>query len=258
MNSLSIAAPDLSWTPSGPPQLEHPIEVRLHAIHYSDGAEAVEADAQKVGAYVYRLGSAGEELWNETEQRWVEAPADPAALPPVPFIYKAGDPLPWQGMLIAIGQKDKYGNSRFGKATGGEPRYRLRAYAQFKRDGADYAGLSDPSHELSFVSGTENQRFDVEMTPPDDPQQTEKVCIRLKNANLVPAGYFEIRAAGGQEVEIVNCDAGGSKLAAVLLAADGSIRLQPATGKKIVLAGDIESQRIRYLSSDGLTVKDLA
>jgi hypothetical protein len=159
-------------------------------------------------------------------------------------------------MLIAIGQKDKAGNARFDTAAGGEPRYRLRAYGKFKRDGVDHAGLSDPSPELAFVSGAESQRFSVKMEP-EDPQSTVRVRIELKNAALVPAGYLEIRTIGGQEVEIVNCDASGAALAAVLLAADGSIHLQPASGKKIVLAGDLEAQRIRYQPSGGGASVDL-
>ncbi len=254
MNPLAVPVPELSWAPQGAPQLEQPVELRLPAIRFDDGAEALEADAHKVGAYVYRFSSAGTELWNETAQLWTAPLADLAGLPPVPLVYKAGEPLPWQGTLIAIGQKDKDGNPRFAKAQGGEPRYRLRAYALFKRDGADYAGLSDPSAELAFVSGLENQRFGVEMTP-DAPERTERVRIQLKNASLAPAGHVEIRTTGGQEVEIANFDASGSPLATVLLAADGSLRLK---GQRIVLEGNLEAQRIRYLSSDGITVKDLA
>jgi hypothetical protein len=254
---LDLPVPQLSWKPAGAPQIEQPVELRLPAIVYPDGVEALEADAQQVGAYVYRLGAAGEEFWNEAEQRWAQAPSDPGALPPVPFIYKAGDPLPWQGMLIAIGAKDKDDADRFAKAAGGEPRYRLRAYGRFKREGTEYAGLSEPSGELAFVSGLENQRFGIVMQPAD-PDPTGKVTILLKNASLAPAGYLEIRASGGQEVEIANCDASGAKLAAVLLAADGSIQLTPAAGRKVVLARDLEAQRIRYLSSDGVTVKNLA
>jgi hypothetical protein len=211
VNALALPAPALSWAPPGAPQLEQPVELRLPALAFDDGTEALEAEARKVGAYVYRLGSGGEEIWNETEQRWTEAPADPGALPPVPFIYKAGDPLPWQGTLIAIGMKDKDGNPRFDKALGGEPRYRLRAYASFTHAGADYAGLSGPSDELAFISGLENQRFAVEMTP--DTQLPERVRLKLKNAALADAGYVEIRTVGGQAVEIVSCNAAGAGVA---------------------------------------------
>jgi hypothetical protein len=258
MTPLTVPPPELSWKPPGPPQIEQPVELKLPALRFEDGIEAAEADMQKVGAYVYRYGPAGEELWNETEQRWGDAGVDPAALPPVPFVYKAGEPLPWQGTLIAIGQKDKDDKDRFGKAVGGEPRYRVRAYAQFKRDGAvDYAGLSELSSELAFVSGLDNQRFGVEMTP-EQPDPTERVRVQLKNASLAPAGYLEIRTTGGHAIEIKNFDPSGAPLAIVQLAPDGSIHLQPAPGQKIVLEGDVEARRIRYLSSDGVTTKDLA
>jgi hypothetical protein len=258
MNPLALPAPALSWQPAGPPQLEQPVEVKLQAIRFEDGIEATDADAQKVGAYVYRYGPGGEQLWNEAEQRWGGPGADLSMLQPVPLVYKAGDPLPWQGTLIAIGMKDKDGNPRFDKAAGGAPLYRLRAYAQFKRGGAtDYAGLSDPSSELVFVKAEEKQRFGVEMDP-EDAQQTARARIQLKNASLAPAGYLEIRTTGGNAIEIRNFDASGAQLATVQLAPEGSIHLQPAPGQKIVLEGDVEARRIRYLSSDGITTKDLA
>jgi hypothetical protein len=81
------------------------------------------------------------------------------------------------------------------------------------------------------------------------------VRLKLKNAALADAGYVEIRTVGGQAVEIVSCNAAGAGVASVLLSADGTIRLQ---AQRIVVAGDLETQRIRYLSSDGVTVKDLA
>jgi hypothetical protein len=253
--ALPIPEPRLEWKPAGPPQLEQPVEVRLPALPYPDGAEALEADAVRVGAYIYRYGADGERVWDEKTQSWIAPPADLAALQPLPFIYKAGDALPWQGTLIAIGMEDKDKQPRFAKAAGGAV-YRLRAYAKFRRGGLEHEGLSAHSAPLEFVSGLENQPFTVEMLP--DPQAPQRVSIKLKNAALAPAGYLEIRAAGGQEVEIANCSAAGLKLAEVLLAADGSIRLTPAAGRKVVLAGDLEARAIRYLSSDGVTTKDLA
>jgi hypothetical protein len=256
MIALPLPQPQLGWKPAGPPQLEHPVEARLPALAYPDGVEALEKDAVRVGAYVYRLDAAGERVWDESSQRWIEPPADLAALQPLPFIYKAGDALPWQGTLVAIGMEDKDQQPRFAKAAGGAPTYRLRAYARFKREGAEYEGLGAPSAPLAFVSGLENQPFTIEMLP--DPQAPQRVSIKLKNAALAPAGYLEIRAAGGQEVEIANCSASGAKLAEVLLAADGSIRLTPAAGRKIVLAGDLDAQRIRYLPAGGGGAQDLS
>lgn len=255
MTPLAVPAPQLGWQDAGPPQIEQPVDVKLPALRFADGVEATDAEMQKVGAYIYRRGSGGEEIWNEAEQRWAGAPSDPTALPPLPFLYKKGDPLPWQGTLIAIGQKDKDGNDRFAKASGSEPRYCLRAYARFTRAGVDYAGLSQPSDEIAFVSALENQRFVVEMTP--DEKRPDTVVLALKNASLARAGYLKISTPGGQALELASCDAAGNALAVVQLAADGSIHLKPAAGRKIVLEGDLEAQRIRYQPSGGGVAVDL-
>ena len=255
MSALELPVPALAWAPpGGAPQIEQPVALKLPAIVFPDGAEATEADAQKVGAFVYRQSSAGEEIWNEAEQAWTHVPAELGALAPVAFSYKAGDPFPWQGMLVAIGMKDKDGQDRFAPAAGGAPSYRLRTYALFKRDGVELSGLSSPSDALEFVKGSEKQRFGVQMTP-DDAQQTEQVRIQLKNASLLPAGYLEIRTTGGQEVEIANCDAAGTKVASVRLGSDGTIYFE---GTKVVFNCNLEAKQIRYLSSDGVTTKDMA
>lgn len=255
MTPLSVPPPQLSWKDAGAPQIEQPVEVKLPALRYADGVEASDAEMQKAGAYLYRHSSAGEELWNESEQRWGPAPPDPTSLPPLPFAYKKGDPLPWQGTLVAIGQQDKDGQDRFAKAAGGEPRYRLRAYVRFTRDGVDYAGLSAPSDELAFVSGLDNQRFVVDMKP--DAKQTDTVMLALKNASLAIAGYLKISTPGGQAVEVASCDAAGNPLAVMQLAADGSIHLRPAAGRTIVLEGDLEAQHVRYQPAAGGPAKDL-
>ena len=250
MIALQLPAPELSWKPAGAPHIEQPVEVKLPPILLDGGAEATDADAQKVGAYVYRLGFGGEQLWNESEQRWTAVPDDPAALPPLPLTYKPGNPRPWQGMLVAIGMKDKDGEDRFAKAAGGTPRYRLRAYARFKRDGAEYAGFSAASSELAFVSGKESQRFTVKMDP-EDVQQVEEVTFLLKNASLAAAAHLKLSTVDDQAVEIA------TPLAAVWIAVDGSIHLKPAGGMKIVLEGNLETGQINYLSSDGVTRKNL-
>ena len=256
MTPLTVPAPQLSWKDAGAPQLEQQIDVKLAALRFPDGLEASDAEMQIVGAYIYRTSPAGEELWNEAEQRWGVAPGDLTALPPLPFVYKKGEPLPWQGTLIAIGQKDKDGNDRFAKTVGNTPRYRLRAHARFTHAGNDYAGLSAPSADLAFISGLENQRFKVLMDP-DDPQQAQEVTLLLRNSALVPAGQLKITTKNGQSVEIANFDAAGNPLAAVQVAADGSIHLKPAAGQKIVLDGDLVAQHIRYLPAAGGPALDL-
>src|SRR5690606_24618353 len=110
---------------------------------------------------------------------------------------------PWQGLLVAAGQKDKTGAARFAKAIGGSPAYRVRVLARFQIDGALAEGLSAPSADLSFVSATDNDRFAITL---DTGQAADCTVVRIqiKNGALQPAAFLELRAHDA-EVEIANC-----------------------------------------------------
>jgi hypothetical protein len=149
-------------------------------------------------------------------------------------------------VLVAMGAKDKDGNPRFGKVSDGAPRYHARTYARLAHAGVEVEALSEPSAELAFVSMAEKMRFALVLDP-EKPEECERVRVQLKNASLVPAAYLELRAGAAQEVEIANFAADGAPLASIVLVADGSIRLHPATGKKIVLEGELQAQRIKYV-----------
>ncbi len=243
--ALTLPVPTIVTDPPGAAaELEKPVQLRLGPLRHPDGREVAASDVQNVGAFVYRVTGGGEEIWNESEQRWQAAPASAAdldALTPIPFTAKPGEPMPWHGMLVAAGQKDKAGADRFTKAVNGTPRYRLRAYARTAGD----TGSSSPSSDLTFVSGAENQRFAVSFDTAT-PRDCHRVRFGLKNDALANAGYVEIRASGGQEVEIANCDTNGAVLARVLLTADGEIHLEPKSGRSIVIAGTLEAEEIHY------------
>ena len=96
----------------------------------------------------------------------------------------------------------------------------------------------------------EHHRFGVDLDP-ESPTDVSRVRLRLKNSSLQQAGYLEIRAAGGQEVEIANCSTSGAVLARVTLSANGDIRLAPAPDRQIVLDGPLEAQRVSYLPQAG-------
>lgn len=250
MGTLSVPIPTVAWpAPSPEPELESPVQLGLTDVTYPDGSTVVPDQVLKMGAFVYRLSGAGEEIWNEADQEWQAVPADMSALAglsPLPLTFKANDPRPWQGVLVAAGQKDKLGADRYTKAVGGLPRYRLRAFAKAQRDGAEHAGLSGVSPELAFLRSADAQRFVVVFDTDDTtPRDCTRARVQLKDPNLVVAGYLEIRASG-REVEVASCDPGGNVRARVLLTADGDVLLAPASGRRIVLGAELEAENIHY------------
>jgi len=261
MAALTVPVPQLQYDPRGPAaQLEKQVNVKLAAVTYDDGQAATQDELQKIGAFVYRVATQGgsEEIWNDAEQAWQPAVTDVttlAGLTPIALTFKPGDAAPWQGMLVAAGQKDKDGTARYGKSVNGHPVYRLRGFAQFKRNGVTAAGLSAPTADLSFVSAIDNQRFGISFDT-----ETAADCtlarVQIKHPGLQPAGYVELRASG-PEIEIANCDAGGQPIARVLLTAAGDIELRPAAGRKVIVQGDLEAEHVRYLPAGGAVKQDL-
>jgi hypothetical protein len=248
VNTLVLPIPTLSQDPPVPVfELEQPVAVKLAALAFPDGAPLAQSDFKKGGAFVYRRRAGLEEIWNSATKSWEPPSSDLSTLTPLPFTFKAGESSPWSAVLAAAGQKDKDGQPAFDKATGGVPAYYVRGWITATRAGADYAGLSPPTPDFTFVSAVDNQRFGILLTP-DKAQGREanQARLQLKNAAQQPVGWVEIRATNGQEVEIVKCDAGGGKLSSVLLADDGTIHLTPAAGKEIVLEGNLLAKRVRY------------
>jgi hypothetical protein len=252
--ALTLSAPQLVFDPpAGPPELEKPVTLRVGPIRFPDGQDVTQADVQKVGAFVYRGAPGSEEMWDESAGEWKPATTDLAQLAPLaplPLTFKSGEPAPWQGLLVAAGQKDKSDAPRYAKAVGGVPRYRLRVFAHAKQGSAEHQALSDPSPDVLFVTASENQRFAVALDT-GNARTAEGARLVLKNASLAEAGFVEIRSAGGQEVEIANCNTGGAVLARVLLAANGDIRLMPGPGGRVVLNGPLEAEQITYQPASG-------
>ncbi|MFB9240317.1 hypothetical protein IV454_24060 [Massilia antarctica] len=243
----------LTDPPAGPPSLERPLTLQLGPLSFPDGQPLRQDDTRKIGAFVYRAQGSAEQIWNEGERNWTKVPPDLATLAtltPLPLQFKAGDPAPWQGLLVAAGQKDQGGAARFATAQNGAPAYRLRAFVNARRDGIDYTGLGPPSADLHFVSLAESQRFAVRLDT-GDAQNCQQVRLMLKNGALSEAGYVEIRTTGGQEVEIANCTPGGAVKARIVLLDNGDIRLEPASGRNIVLGGTLEAERITYQPHNG-------
>jgi hypothetical protein len=249
MSILTVPPPVLVLDPpAGPPALEKPVKLVLSGLQYPDLQDVAPVDVRMLGVLVYRGTPGSEEVWDEASGSWILAPPELAAisaLTPIPLAPPTADGAPWTGVLVAEGQKDSAGQDRFEKAQAGTPAYRIRAVAAAVRAGVDHRGISDASADLLFVKAREQQRFAVDF---DTGQASDAGVARLflKNAGLQPAGYLEIRAAGGQEIEIVSCSWAGTPLARVTLTDDGDIHLVPATGRAIVLDGPLEAGEITY------------
>jgi hypothetical protein len=137
-------------------------------------------------------------------------------------------------------------------ASAGNPQYYLRAFARAKRSGTDQTGLSTPSAAFTFFDESANSRFKTTFdTPTTKPDAAHVVRMQLKGDALQTAGYLEIRTQPGFEVEIANCDPSGSPLAKMVLRANGEIHLLPATGARVVVEGDLETNQILYAPSGG-------
>lgn len=245
--TLSLPVPLL--VPSDPVlMLEDPINVSLAPVSYSDGVAVAESHVGKGGIFVYRTAGAsgGEEIWNDQEKSWQAALADVASLQPLPFSFKQGESHHWQTVLVAMGIKDKSQQDQFGKASGGFPRYSLRAFMQVSRDGQAYQAISAPSAAWTFVSGADNARFAMQFGSNETPKNATQVRMLLKTPALTQAGYVDIRSAGGNAVEIAACDGSGNPLARIVLLSSGEIRLSPAAGQKLVIDSDVEVGKVFY------------
>jgi hypothetical protein len=253
--ALTLPAPEIvTDPPGGPAALEKPVKIRLASVQTASGAPLAADDIRTLGVFVFRGPLGAEEIWDENANGWTSpAPLEAdaiASLKPLGLAPQQGPAPGWSGTLAAAGQTDAAGNARFAKASGGAPAYRLRAFASAVHAGREQRGLSLPSSDVSFVSMADSQRFSI-MLDPDDAATAERVRLILRNGAMQPVGYVEIRASGGQEVEIANTRAAGGVLARMTLSADGDIRLSPATGRSIVLEGQLEAERISYLPHGG-------
>jgi len=232
-------------------EIEKPLVIALPPPALPGGLAVTAETVVKFGVFVYRNG----EIWNETAQAWQSAPADPQSLAewtPLLLAYQAGQPLPWQGTLVAMGQVDKNQAPRFAPLNEGGASYRLRAFALIKDADVSYLGLGPESAGIVFVKtmGQENFKFEFDT---DGPKDCREVVIRLSDgANRV--GYLKISAANRQ-VEVASCDAGGVPRAKLVLNSSGDIEIQPSG--KLIVQGDLEAGRIRYQPAAGGAKRDL-
>lgn len=257
---LSVPAPALSYkgVAGSFAALEDAVDVHIAPVLYPDGT-AVRIDELRGGfLQLSRLATPGSppEIWDAKTKIWRSfAASDLTLAQGLPLMPSPTANGAWDGLLIGVGAKDALGNAQFSPAVADFPQYRLRGVFQAQRAGVDAFGLGAESVPLEFQSTVDLKRFNVELAP--DQNAATHVRLMLVDGAKRPRGSIEIDASGNGVLTLANFDAGGSALASITLQADGNVRIAPASGGKVLIAGDLETGRIRYSPAGGGLPKDL-
>jgi hypothetical protein len=239
--------------------IEDAVRFSFGAVRFPDGTAITAADAVSALAVLTRTLTAGStaDVWDPNLKTWRAAGmVDLLGATGLPLSPPQTGDAPWEGVLAAAGQTDAAGNPLVQTAAAGFPQYRLRGVFRARRNSTDGVGLGPQSAPLEFASAIAAARFGAELTP--DAAGATRVRIVLRNAGAQPVGFIEMDASGGNTVlTLANMDTGGSPLASVTLLADGSIRLRPATARKVIVDGDFEADHIRYLPIGGSVKQNL-
>ena len=238
--------------------LESALTVRLGAVLFPDGKSITPNDVRKAFALIFRWSgpAATAELWNAKAKAW-QSPGSVELydVAGVPFAANETTPTGWEGLVIPLGGKDTWGNPQFVPAVANYPQYRVRAAFTAQVDADEFKGLSGESASFEFMSTVENARFGVALTPSSAIDATN-VSLLLKNSAQQIIVFIEMDAGGS--LTLGNVSASGSPLATVMLQASGDITLTPATGQRVVIAGDLDVAHVSYLPSGGGPKKNLA
>lgn len=250
--ALAVPQPTLSFDDAGggAAALEKPITVLIGPVA-TDGTALTPDGLSVFGLSLRRRRAPGAQLevWDDSAKSWAaDQPGRQAA--PITLAYRAGDPSPWQGLVVAAALKDAAGNPALAKATNGYPQYTL-AGAFAAKTGA--VGTGPQTTPITFAGSSDRNL--VVLGAGDGEQLDRATQARLLLAyplGHVIGGLTVSRNSPGATVRLEN--AAG---AAVVLHADGSIEISPAPGRGVRIAGDVEAERIRYLPAGGGPKRDL-
>jgi hypothetical protein len=250
--ALAVPQPTLSFEDAGggSAALEKPVTVSLGPVMDS-GSALAPAALRTFGLSLRRRTAPGAQLevWDDGAKAW--SPEHPGDEPkPIALAYKAGDPSPWQSIVVAAGMKDAAGAPTFVKASLGYPQYTVGGTF---RTTAGALGEGPQSAPITFASASDRNL--VQLGAGDGEQLDSATVARLllrDPALHVIGGLTVLRATPGATVRLEN-----SAGAAVVIQADGSIEVIPAPGKGVRIAGDVETEHIRYLPAGGGLKRDL-
>lgn len=212
-----------------------PIAITCDPVTWDDGTPIDPLQTKQFGYFLYRkqISGAGQ-IWDPAARTWLNATAQPA---PETLFYQDGR---WQGLLVAIGQKDAGGGPMLATdPLTHYPRYYVRC--QFGLEdaaGNERLGLSGPSAEFELLSMSATNRAGVAMEP-EDPAAADRIYLFQKDTGLAERGRIEIRRQGASAVVSLTVVAGVST-ATVTILDDGNIVLTPASGQMVFLDGNVQ------------------
>lgn len=239
--------------------LERAVAVTVAPVRFPDGSAMTADELVVAQAQLLRVSTPGAppELWDAAAGAW-RAPggAEAQAVAGLPLVPPAADGAPWTGVLLALAVTSAAGAPQVVAATPFFPQYRLRGVFRARRGAIEAAGIGVESAPLAFASAEPPSRLVAELSP--EPATATRLRISLVDAGARPLGRLEIDASGATaSLTLATFDSLGGALASLTLESDGTIRLAPAPGRKVVLAGDVEAERVRYLPSGGGAKQDL-
>ena len=242
---LTVPVPQLGYDPLAPSvaAAELPLSVAVGAVVADDGTTLTPVELDTFSLLTYRVVSplAPPQVWDPDARQWV---AEGAPTGPVPLAYLPDQPLPWQALVVAAGARDAAGQPQFANAVGDYPAYSFRAFFVDPDAGA---WLSGPSAQVRFASLADRNLMVLGPGDGELPDNATQARLQLRDPGLALIGGLVVRRdSPGAEVTLSN-----SAGASVVLEPDGGITLRPAAGRRVVVAGDLETDHITYLPAGG-------
>lgn len=245
---LTVPPPTLDYDALAPgvAAAEQPLTVRLGPVLREGQPLSPEQLTGFVLLASRRLGPASPaELWDPAAAAWV--PEGSVFSAGEPLVFREGQPQPWEGLVVAGGQRDASGQLTFAAASGGFPQYRFRGRFEID-DGVTYEeAVSAESDAVAFGSVADRNRMVLGPAEGERPDTATEARFQLKDAALQLVGGLVIRRSGSSAEVTVNNATGAS----VVLRPDGAIELRPAPGRGVTVAGDLETERLTYRPAGG-------
>lgn len=213
---------------------EKPITLSSGAVTFGDGTPLTFLSQPTATYLIYRLLPGGvQQVLDAQGKTWTTL--GPQVAPQK--LFWDDKQKRWQGLIVAMGNKDSAGNDTFGtNPVTGFPKYAAQcSFTGTDSNGTQQSGQSSLSAPVEILAPGQNNLAGLTMEPqPPDPTTAQQIRIFLKNAALLEQGQVIIfQDSSGFHVQLV---AGGSM---VLLSGSGEIVLSPSNSKPVQVNGDM-------------------